>query len=198
MNKFVKNSLLLLLSFVMAVIINYYFTSEIVSRLVYIKSSILLPFSIIFILLQALLIFSVIQLVINKTIDPITLKTLFGCYFVVLILVLFARRSFGISKYNLNPMAILHGLNSYVGFLIFVFNVVLFIPIGYLFRHKKFVTLLIVMLPVEFIIESIQYIFKVGVFDINDISLNIIGISIGYLLTKNKDLKVSGCINDKL
>lgn len=68
-------------------------------------------------------------------------------------------------------------------------NIILFIPFGFLgwiknsFNNYK--TLIFRFIFGIFIIESIQYLSRMGVFDIDDILLNSLGASIGFLL-KNK------------
>lgn len=183
MKKSFENLLFLILSCIIALIINYYLTSKIVFNLVSINNSIIKPFSIILILFQIVCIFCITQFIIYKTIDETTLKVFYICYFLMLIPSLFGRNFFKIRIYNLNPLLLLDQLKSFDGVITAILNVILFMPIGYLFKNNKFGTLIAIMLPIEFMIESTQLIFKVGVFDVDDIILNIIGISLGYLLT---------------
>lgn len=65
-------------------------------------------------------------------------------------------------------------------------NIVVFIPVGFFVisrMFKKRIVILIVMtLGIPIIIEMIQYLFSVGIMDIDDVILNVLGILIGYLV----------------
>lgn len=196
MKKSFENLLFLILSCIIALIINYYLTSKIVFNLVSINNSIIKPYSIILIIFQIVCIFCIIQFVIYETIDEITLKVFYICYFLMLIPSLFGRNIFKIRIYNLNPIVLWNELKTFEGVITAILNIILFMPIGYIFKNKKFGTLIAIMLPVEFMIESTQLIFKVGVFDVDDIILNIIGISLGYLLTQKVISESSDDKND--
>jgi len=68
-------------------------------------------------------------------------------------------------------------------------NVLLFIPIGLLIpfmikrNHKGLITLVIGFF-MTLNIEVIQHFFGLGVFDVDDILLNILGVALGYVLYK--------------
>jgi glycopeptide antibiotics resistance protein len=63
-------------------------------------------------------------------------------------------------------------------------NILLFIPLPVILkmylRVNKFSTVLLFSLMLSIIIESLQYIFKVGVADIDDVILNCLGACLGY------------------
>lgn len=64
-------------------------------------------------------------------------------------------------------------------------NIIVFIPWGILFPlsykyFKKFIPFFLVTIIVLLLIESLQFIFMIGFFDIDDIILNLIGVCIGY------------------
>lgn len=65
-------------------------------------------------------------------------------------------------------------------------NIVLFIPFGFLGwvfpKLSNVKTLLIHFLSAIIIVESLQYFTRLGVFDIDDIILNSIGVLIGFYL----------------
>lgn len=81
-------------------------------------------------------------------------------------------------------------------------NIVPFIPLGYfisnIFNRNKFIKIVMLFL-VTLSIESIQFIFSIGFFDIDDIILNFIGLMIGYLFlifyNKYKRVKYERSIN---
>lgn len=67
-------------------------------------------------------------------------------------------------------------------------NIIMFTPFGFLGivfpKLNDFKTLIINFLSVIIIIESLQYFTRLGVFDIDDIILNTIGVAIGFLVYK--------------
>ena len=64
-------------------------------------------------------------------------------------------------------------------------NILLFLPLpiilNLVFKVCRFSSILLQCILFSFAIEILQYIFKVGVADIDDIILNTIGVCIGYL-----------------
>ena len=68
----------------------------------------------------------------------------------------------------------------------FIINIVMFIPIGYFFRRKSFIFFFISAILIALGIESTQLIFKIGVFDINDIILNLSGMMLGYIIGRQR------------
>ena len=65
-------------------------------------------------------------------------------------------------------------------------NFVMFLPFGFLAwvfpKFYDFKTLILSFLFVLIIVEALQYFTRLGVFDVDDIILNSIGMSIGFLL----------------
>jgi glycopeptide antibiotics resistance protein len=63
-------------------------------------------------------------------------------------------------------------------------NIMIFVPLGFfiplLHRTSKWKTVLVVALVVSLTFEIIQGVFKVGIFDVDDILLNALGTMIGY------------------
>lgn len=105
------------------------------------------------------------------------------CLYMVALLVFLLLKSPGIQGVNL----------SFAGFWIdlqystfeVVMNVILFIPLGILLANKlKLRSTILLSLIFILAIESIQYLFKLGVFDVIDIATNFAGILIGYLPTR--------------
>jgi glycopeptide antibiotics resistance protein len=72
-----------------------------------------------------------------------------------------------------------------IGGLNIVGNIVLLIPIGYLvpfvFRSLNWNKTIVFAIVFCGLIETIQSIFKIGIFDIDDVILNVLGVLIGYL-----------------
>ncbi len=73
-------------------------------------------------------------------------------------------------------------------FLLNIFgNILAFVPCGYLLprtlRHcDSFLGTALIGFLISFIIESTQYILRVGSFDVDDLLLNTVGVMLGYLL----------------
>lgn len=66
-------------------------------------------------------------------------------------------------------------------------NIVLFIPFSFFifaFNTYSYKSVILSALCLSFLIEALQYIFNVGVADVNDILLNSFGALIGVLLNK--------------
>lgn len=64
-------------------------------------------------------------------------------------------------------------------------NIILFIPIGFLLpilskKMRHFKTLIITMTVVMIIVELVQYFSLLGVGDIDDVILNVLGVAMGY------------------
>jgi glycopeptide antibiotics resistance protein len=63
-------------------------------------------------------------------------------------------------------------------------NILLFLPLPFILKFflkfYKFSTVLLISVLLSISIESLQYIFKVGVADIDDVILNSVGACIGY------------------
>lgn len=97
-------------------------------------------------------------------------------------------------SYNLQFFSTIHRyffntglLASKIFWVNIVGNVVVFIPLGFLlplcfngFRKWPKMFLFCILLLLSF--ESLQYLLKVGVFDVDDILLNTVGAAMGYLL----------------
>lgn len=64
-------------------------------------------------------------------------------------------------------------------------NIILFSPMAFFLYNKiknpNFIKCFIVFIMIVFMIETSQYIFKIGIFDINDMILNTIGFILGYI-----------------
>jgi len=86
-------------------------------------------------------------------------------------------------------------VNGLIAFYNLAANIFLFIPFGIYFRFKERSRIQLFYIPFLFItmIEILQYISHKGSLDIDDFILNVLGISIGYLLYPflNRVVKVS-------
>lgn len=74
-------------------------------------------------------------------------------------------------------------------------NIVMFMPFGFLGwifpKFNDFKRLLISFLSVLIVVEALQYFTRLGVFDIDDVLLNSVGVGLGFLL-KGKFEEISG------
>ena len=108
----------------------------------------------------------------TKHTPKIAIKVFYFVYFGSLIYVLFLN-TFGIRGFDLNPFSFIMDLKTPVVF----FNMTMFIPFGWMF-DIKIKTILIFIFGI-LIVESIQYIFYLGIFDIGDVIANTIGFMLG-------------------
>ena len=117
-------------------------------------------------------------------------------YYVILLfnMGMFARYN-SIDSYNIIPFkSIIDSLKSgsvYSIIIIIFGNIFVLVPLEYfiieLFKIKKLSVNLILSIGISFLIDLIQYVFKIGVFDVDDIILRIFGMILFYIIyTKTK------------
>ena len=114
-------------------------------------------------------------------------------YYIILLfnMAIFARYN-SIDSYNLVPFKTILRIfktNSIYSIVINIFgNLLVFVPLEYflieLFKVKKFYVNFILSFGIILLVEIIQYIFKVGVFDIDDLILCTLGMNIFYIFYK--------------
>lgn len=67
-------------------------------------------------------------------------------------------------------------------------NIIMFIPFGFLgwlnAKYFSFKKLIVDFLSALIIVEALQYLTRLGVFDIDDLALNSLGVWIGFLMRK--------------
>ena len=112
---------------------------------------------------------------------------------------------FGRSQFNINIVRLLPLISTFSfvketilwkTIIINVFgNIIMFTPFGFLGivfpKLNDFKTLIINFLSAIIIIESLQYFSRLGVFDIDDIILNTIGVAIGFWIYRIWASKIS-------
>lgn len=102
-------------------------------------------------------------------------------YFILLFIFLFLRgRIMPVQRYNLNPASLFELSGTNISTLVWIFNVSVFCPLGLLYPDIKFIYFLAVII----IIELLQALLYVGIFDINDIILYTTGFLIGKFCNK--------------
>lgn len=99
--------------------------------------------------------------------------TIFYLIYTILFIYFLFFKTFNIQGMNLNFFNIINDIKN-GQFILILFNIFLFIPIGFLKPNIKLSILLII------IIELLQYTFHVGIFDIIDIFTNSFGVILGY------------------
>lgn len=104
----------------------------------------------------------------------------YSCYFLLLFIMLFTKAR-AYHSFNLNPFELY--LNNSQQIIELILNTGYFIPLGVLYglRAGKVEAAVIALISIIGI-ETIQYVFYLGTFDIWDIFTNFAGCVIGYLL----------------
>lgn len=179
--KIIKRIFAIIVSFFISFIIFYNITSEFISF--FYQGSFKFE-QILYVLIyfgQSVLIYFFIQFICKENITQKQINLIWCLYFCVMLILLFGRPYIGLAI-NLNPLTIFE-LNYYSFFQNF-FNLVLFIPMGFIFKknNSKIRALLIAILVV-LAIETLQLITMRGIFDIVDILLDATGIFIGFLIS---------------
>ena len=130
------------------------------------------------------------------------LKIVFIIYIAVLTYFLFFSERYGRDiihneyRYNLTLFTELRRFIEYreviglEGFIVNIFgNILAFTPFGFLLPiisqdNRKLINVTLITLQFSFTIELLQLVFKVGIFDVDDLFMNTLGGIIGYLVFK--------------
>jgi|GEM_PF-2604835 len=184
------------LSMIGACLLSYpiytYFTVNLYYRFYYGNSIFGIFIGIIIFIGQTVLIYAAIDYAVERKISPISIKILWGIYFIVMLFMLFGRRRIGmIVNFDLSEF-----LNTYYANIeMMIMNFVVFVPVGYLLRHYSWIKAVTFALCTVLCIETIQLITQTGIFDIVDIIINTTAIVFGYfvskLIFKEKQNKIS-------
>lgn len=140
----------------------------------------------------------------NRTKETTIYTIVFIVYLCVLLYFLFFSDVFGRNvaysdyRYNLKPFAEIKRFTTQVknsSFFVFLINiagnVIVFLPFGFLFprtvggisgRTPKFAGTFLAAILFSLLVEVMQLVSRVGVFDVDDIILNVSGAAVGYLL----------------
>lgn len=145
--------------------------------------------SIICLLLSILGSIMMLNLIINKTINKILFFTIYCSYFLFLLAVLFLRKHTE-QIFILNPfISIMDLFSSWQMLFQSLFNFLVFIPLGYIFKNLNFKKMILFSFIISLLIELLQYITNTGFFDTFDIILYLLGMSTGYFIFKKIKLK---------
>lgn len=141
----------------------------------------------------AVFLYIISKVIYDRKVSKIQIDMMFIFYSAFILVLLFFKGNAyttGDLHINLNPLNIISDLKtSNNAILLLIGNIILYIPFGVYFSYKltnpqKLWFILLFAIPI--ISEAIQLSAGVGVFDINDIILNFIGIVLGLILYRKK------------
>ena len=131
--------------------------------------------NLVIIVLLSYFVYAFLKLLLTRQLKKQTLLLLYFIYFLALFYLLFLK-NIGIQGLSLNPLSFAQEL--YLGsHFVPIMNLLMFIPLGLLFSSR--LSNLLLCLLTLFTVESIQYFGHLGVFDLGDITLNMLGILVG-------------------
>ncbi len=170
--KILKNIFIIVISFILSIGICYYGLDNLIGRFTY--------HSYVFIGVR-ITIFLFISLLLLKKLNI----KIFTILYIVLILTITFRKGV-VRSYNFNILQIFKDLEYTGQKLLLIGNIVMYIPVGFIIQlqHNKTAINILISIIGIFCVELIQYVFMLGIFDINDIILNVIGFITGILIYK--------------
>lgn len=117
---------------------------------------------------------------------------IFITYIIVFIYFLFFKNESFISSITFNPIPLFFTNPNKFEYVMMIGNILMFVPFGCLYKRFNLKISLIFIILVALAVEGLQFYFKVGVFDISDALLYLIGFYVGYfyfLLMKKNSAK---------
>jgi glycopeptide antibiotics resistance protein len=112
------------------------------------------------------------------------LALIFITYIVVFLYFLFFKSETFINSITFNPIPLFFTSPNKFEYIMMMGNILMFVPFGCLYKRFNFKISLFFIILVALAVEGSQYYFKVGVFDISDALLYIVGFYIGYFYFK--------------
>ena len=131
--------------------------------------------NIVIIVLLSYFVYAFLKLLLTRKLKKQTLLLLYFIYFLALFYLLFLK-NIGTQGLSLNPLSFAREL-YWGSHFVPIMNLLMFIPLGLLFSSR--LSNLLLCLLTLFSVESIQYFGHLGVFDLGDITLNMLGILVG-------------------
>ena len=131
--------------------------------------------NLVIIVLLSYFVYAFLKLLLTRQLKKQTLLLLYFIYFLALFYLLFLK-NIGTQGLSLNPLSFAREL-YWGSHFVPVMNLLMFIPLGLLFSSR--LSNLLLCLLTLFSVESIQYFGHLGVFDLGDITLNMLGILVG-------------------
>jgi len=144
-------------------------------------------------LFQSSIIFIIIYLLSYRKVNKYAIYSFLFTYVLLLLFSLFVRAPMKNYQFTINVFDLFDYFRNDHKQAIFetTFNVLLLIPIGFLFKHKSLIFTILISTGIFLIIEFLQLMSRRGFFDITDIMLNLIGILIGYFISKKISIQLS-------
>ncbi len=109
-------------------------------------------------------------------------KNSFKLLYIIMLVILFFSKDnpgYGVKKVNFDITWARNEMTTLYNFNMMFFNVVLVIPLGWMFRKVPIMYKVFLPLIIFSLVEYTQYVNKVGIFDVVDICLNTLGFYIG-------------------
>ena len=131
--------------------------------------------NLVIIVLLSYFVYAFLKLLLTRKLKKQTLLLLYFIYFLALFYLLFLK-NIGTQGLSLNPLSFAREL-YWGSHFVHIMNLLMFIPLGLLFSSR--LSNLLLCLLTLFSVESIQYFGHLGVFDLGDITLNMLGILVG-------------------
>ena len=131
--------------------------------------------NLVIIVLLSYFVYAFLKLLLTRQLKKQTLLLLYFNYFLALFYLLFLK-NIGTQGLSLNPLSFAREL-YWGSHFVPTMNLLMFIPLGLLFSSR--LSNLLLCLLTLFSVESIQYFGHLGVFDLGDIALNMLGILVG-------------------
>lgn len=184
MKQLFKQLILIIIALILGLIINQLLFTDYLLTYIYVPQGYMSIYFNLSWLGLALILYSFLHYIISGYLPVAVFTILVICYWILMIGLLFfkTKNTQGINLDFITYMR--YALFDKMTMLIAVLNIIMFMPLGMHMRYFKmgcfssiFISTFILM-----IIEVIQFIFRVGIFDIGDVILNMLGIVIGYLL----------------
>lgn len=195
-----KRFIKILMAIIISQILCYYLIDSIFIRLSLISSNTGL---ILFRISAAISLYSLINIIFRKNIikRDIDILAIAYCILVINITLFKEFGNLSIRCYSIDFFDLLESMASINSLVMAIGNIGAYIPIGayiiYRFKDKSKIKYIIPFAIYIVMIELIQYIFKLGIFDINDIILNLIGFCIGINFSIN-DIKLKNILIDNI
>lgn len=175
------------LPYIVGAVTGYIITEKVFSELIPIlfgTSSKLYPVLVYGSLVASAVFFTIIcQMIVAKHISKPLFILLYVMYFAFLMVILFDRSQYE-GYFIINPLKGLENIFTSKQMLAqSLMNALAFVPMGYYFRKRSRSSTIIITSVISFVIELMQYVFKLGFFDTFDIILYVAGNLIGRFIS---------------
>lgn len=184
MKQLFKQLILVIIALIICLVLNQLFFDDYLLTYVYVPKRYILVYFCMSWLGLTLIMYSILHLIVFRYMPIILFVILMICYWILMIGLLFFKTK-NTQGINLDLIGYFkYALYDNVTLLIALLNIMLFIPLGMYMRYFKlgYFKMCFINIFILTIIEVIQFIFRVGIFDIGDVILNMLGIIVGYYL----------------